>query len=164
MPAASCCFAQYHYPKYVKKALTNILARKVVNYGPDAKGKIHVEREWKVTSSSTSPFANLSQRVFDFDPGNCNKVTGRFGLDTPDWPGCVPPYRDYHHFTGSDKPWMGLPNRNVWVLNRTAFSSTQLWWQMVRKLKEEDGIDITQFGFMLEKASGKNKKGGKGNV
>lgn len=154
-------FEQYHYPKYVKKALTNIFSRKIVNFGADANGTVYAERVWMTPSLNASLFANVSQRVFDFDPGNCNKVTGRYGIDAPDWPGCVPPYSDYHHFTGGDKPWKSPPPRNVWVLNRAAFSSNQMWWQMIREMKVEDGIDITKFGLMVENPSaGKKKKEG----
>lgn len=149
---------QYHYPKYIQKSLTNIFARKIVNFGADENGNIRVEREWNTTSPETSLFANVSQTMFQYYPGNCHKVTGKFGPDSPDWPGCVPPYNHYHHFTGGDKPWLDPPSRNVWVKNRTAFSSTQLWWQMIREIRDNDGVDVSILGLKLNITMAKKRK------
>jgi hypothetical protein len=158
----------YHFPKYVKKELTNIFSRKIVNYAYLPNGTVHVAQEWMVTQQFESPFHN--QTTFHpypwLIPSNCDRMTAR----RPDlkWPGCVPPYNHYQHFTGGDKPWRNAPLDHVWKeeYNRTKAlkvnSGLELWWRTIRELDKDRMITvgISNMGLQLDESSVKgNKKG-----
>ena len=140
----------YHYPKYVRKQMTQVLARKVVNYGPaSTPAGVTVVQQWNITSRHDSPFVPHSQRHVSFQPSNCKRMTGQ---SKRPWPGCLPPYSDWSHFTGKAKPWnQNPPPSSFWQLeSRTsAPSDMELWWRTFRDLYLEDGIDITDMGISL---------------
>jgi len=143
----------------MKKELTNIFSRKVVNYAALPNGTIYVEDEWHVAEMSESPFYN--QTTFHpypwLIPSNCDRITAR--RPDPNWPGCVPPYNHYHHFTGGDKPWKkGPPPAHLWKedYNRSTApevkSSNELWWRTLREL-DQDGmitVGISNMGLPLD--------------
>ena len=143
----------------MKKQLTNIFSRKVVNYGATTDGTIHVEHEWIVANESKSPFYNqTSFRPYPWlVPSNCDRITAR--RPDPGWPGCVPPYSHYHHFTGGDKPWKKppppgtLPGGGMKESKRTTkiTSGVQLWWQTLQELDHEGKITvgISNMGLIL---------------
>ena len=169
----------------MKKRLTNIFARKVVNYGAVVEHhnrsalKVFVEDQWNVTSRETSPFCNRSKRQVTFFPENCGRMTVK---TYKPWPGCVPPYSDLSHFTGKhSKPWAQGPPAHIWKEPQTMQGSTnqnesgdtgadredlsprtasELWWMTLRDLQREDGINITEMGLNLkvQKTTGKRKK------
>lgn len=131
----------YHYCKYVIQDCTQILARKVFNFGRSPiNGSTIVERDWIVSSKRSSPFWNRTKRAYDFFPGDCGHMTGY--SDSPkDWPGCLSPYVDFNHFTGRSKPWKEtkrLPKKK-----RVPHSSTHLWWHTFMELRDDEGLNIS---------------------
>lgn len=133
----------YHFPKYVRRSMTQILARKIVSFGLGPNGTTAVTKHWKVTSREDIPFVSMSKQQYPFGPRNCRKIIGKENRDRSH-PGCVPPYSDYHHFTSSTKPWeRGMPVNLTLPKNRFK-SSHHLWWQTLLELQEMDGANLTR--------------------
>ena len=139
----------YHYPKFEQQQLTQLLARQIVNFGRDpSSGRTVKTQVWNVTSVWDSPLGRLSKRRYKFTPRNCNKHTNQRGKD---WPGCVPPYSDFCHFTGGDKPWKSgtlaywrlkmepRPGRNGTLIHRQLANPSYLWWKIAFALEAEFG-------------------------
>ena len=124
----------YYYPKYLQKSMTQIMSRKIINYGPGPNNTVVVEKEWDIKNRrKNSPLWKYSKNQYDFERPDCKRVT--VGL-------CVPPYNDHAHFMGKDlKPWKNLPFSRQDLWDTTAkLTATRLWWQTVGRLKE-DGIN-----------------------
>jgi hypothetical protein len=132
----------YHYTKYIQRNVTQILSRKIVNYGPNG-----VERVWKIQSPNDSPFWKYSNNKsrnynnFNFVPSECGFMTGQSG--GAGWPGCLPPYSDLAHL--DRKPWKEEPpNINIsGGGTKEPQSDAELWWHMLQKLREDDGINTS---------------------
>ena len=144
----------YHYCKYALKDRTQILARKVINFGPviqtpSAKGNkasiVKIEQQWNVTSITTSPFVDVAPpKAFGLTPNNCATLTSS---SSPGWPGCVPPYRDFRHYTGRSKPWK--QDRPATTRRRTPTSSDHVWWHTLVELRDEEGLNASSLGIRL---------------
>jgi signal peptidase I len=135
----------YYFCKYVAKSCTHILSRKIYNFGPGPNGTTAIEKMWKVGSLQDSPMAPLSKRHYSFLPRNCHKFAGA-GRNNG-YPGCVPPWSDFHHFVGSGKPW--LSSFDALKSKEEPKSSDALWWHELLALEHEYGVNVTSFGFNI---------------
>ena len=142
----------YYFSKYVQGKMTQILARKIVNFDFEPVFKtLNITRQWKVEKSEQGPFARFVNRTrYPFVANNCNRWTRNH---------CVPPYSDHAHFTMSDKPWSYAHNLNqVSFMMEKATSSNgskiffsdpttvvEMWWQILFELLYTDGINISYY-------------------
>lgn len=137
----------YHYCKYVLKDCTQILARKVINFGPSTNNNATevpttmtlIKQQWNITSTRNSFWTNVAPKdAYDFMPDACARLTSS---SSPNWPGCLPPYRHFRHFTGGSKPWQQKAPK---ILRRREAHSTQyLWWHTLVELRTEEGLNNT---------------------
>lgn len=136
----------YYYCKYVLKDCTQILARRIINFSGGAGDFVSVEQEWNVTSLQTSPFTKkvAPTKVYSFSSGNCGYVTS---YTSPNWPGCVPPYRDFQHYTGRSKPWQ--QDGPVTTRKRDPATTDHLWWYTLVELRDEEGLNVSVLGIPL---------------
>ncbi|CAB9507973.1 Glycosyl transferase family 8 [Seminavis robusta] len=128
----------YSYPKYNLQSMTQILSRKIINFGPGPNGTTVIEKVMNVTSVKSSPFSKLSKPQFAFSPSSCMMFTYKYA---PGWPGCVPPYADHSHFSGKKKPWKYRKPKDLWE-DAKPRNDFYLWWRTLDKL-QQDGINIT---------------------
>jgi hypothetical protein len=135
----------YYFCKYVSKSCTHILSRKIYNFGPGPNGTTAIEKMWKVASPKDSPMATLSKRHYSFFPRSCGKFAG--ASRNTGYPGCVPPWSDFHHFTGRGKPWM--KSFDALKSKEKPTNSEVLWWHELFALAHEHGVNITSFGFNI---------------
>jgi hypothetical protein len=136
----------YHYCKYVLQECTQILARRIINFGsPPEKETVFIERQWNVTSLSTSPLTKVAPKnAYNFSPGNCGLVTS---YASPHWPGCVPPYRDFRHYTGRSKPWQ--QDSLATTTKRDPTTIDHLWWNTLVELRDVEGLNVSVLGIPL---------------
>ena len=141
----------YYFSKYVQGKMTQILARKIVNFDFEPALKVlDITRQWKVERSTQGPFAQFINKTrYPFVANNCKRWTRNY---------CVPPYSDHAHFTMSDKPWSCEHNlKQVRLMMETATSSNaseiafaapttavEMWWQILFELYK-DGINISYY-------------------
>ena len=123
----------YDYPKYLQKSLTQILSRKIFNFGPGPNNTVVVEKNWNTKRIKNSPLYKHSNSMFKFERPGCARVSRGH---------CVPPYRDHAHFMNNMKPWLKPQLTDLWN-NTKPLTAKRLWWQTVAKLQMEDGINIT---------------------
>ena len=142
----------YFFSKYVQGKMTQILARKIVNFDFEPVSKIlDTTRQWNVERSTQGPFAPFVNRTrYPFVANNCIRWTRNH---------CVPPYSDHAHFTMSDKPWSYEHNlEQVRFMMEKAISANaskiflghpttavELWWQILFELMYIDGINISYY-------------------
>mmetsp|Transcript_8956 Transcript_8956/g.25174 ORF Transcript_8956/g.25174 Transcript_8956/m.25174 type:complete len:290 (-) Transcript_8956:184-1053(-) len=142
----------YHFPKYVQGKLTQILARKIVNYDYDPRIRVlNATKTWNVGSISESPLtSHMNKTRYQFLPKNCKRWTRNH---------CVPPYSDHAHFTMMDKPWKydhNLEELDV-MMRRTRLTNSnivaflppktavELWWQTLFELRQYEGINVSYY-------------------
>jgi hypothetical protein len=111
-----------------------------MNFGPNGA----VEKVWKIQSPNDNPFwkySKKSSQIYNnnFVPSECGFMTGQSG--GAGWPGCLPPYSDLAHL--DHKPWKEEPPNNIGGGKKEPQSDTELWWHMLQKLREEDGINTS---------------------
>ncbi len=132
----------YHYCKYVLKECTQILARKIINFGS---GSTLIEKQWNVTSLHTSPLTDVApSEAYIFSSSNCGTLTAYW---CPGWPGCVPPYKDFRHYTGRSKPWK--QDHPATTRKQEPRSNDHLWWQTLVELRDEEGLNMSALGIPL---------------
>ncbi|CAB9516110.1 expressed unknown protein [Seminavis robusta] len=133
----------YHMTKYVMQNVTQILSRKIINFGrAPNNGSTIEEKVITVTSRWDSPLKEYSKPSYKTGPSLCKKWTGNHHA-TEKWPGCVPPYSDFDHYSGKTKFWHKPVPEDVWDdMPRQPKSMIHLWYQLLYKLKKEDGLDI----------------------
>ncbi|CAB9523467.1 Glycogenin [Seminavis robusta] len=131
----------YHMTKYEIQNVTQLFARKIVHWGKAPNnGTTIAEQVIPVTSRLQSPLVNYSKVQYNIFPSECGKWTGK---RKGNWPGCVPPYSDFEHFSGKGKAWTMKVPEDIWDDMDTQPKSTRhLWWQVLYQLKVEDGLDI----------------------
>lgn len=143
----------YHYCKYVLKDCTQILARKVVNFGPTSPSKNTtfnnsndkqattsrtIEEQWNITSIKKNVWTDVApKKAYGFTPSNCGRLTSS---SSPDWPGCGQPYWDFRHFTGRSKPWKDGKNKKM-AWQPKATSTDHLWWNTFLELQTVEGLN-----------------------
>ncbi|CAB9516111.1 expressed unknown protein [Seminavis robusta] len=146
----------YHLTKYVMQNVTQIFSRKIVNWGRASNGSTIEEKVIPVTSRQDSPLRNYSTSPYKIDPWFCKKWTGFHAKDKEKmpWPGCVPPYSDFDHYSGTRKVWHIPVPDDVWDdMPNQPKTTMHLWYQLLYKLKEEDGLDIQPLLQAIDKAA-----------
>ena len=152
----------YHFAKYVQGKLTQILARKIVNFDFEPAAKIlNITRQWHIEKSASGPLSPYVNKTrYPFVANNCRRWTRNH---------CVPPYSDHAHFTMSDKPWSYEHNlKQVRSMMETANSSNaskiafaapktavEMWWQILLELFHKDGINISYYVSEAHQYTGK---------
>lgn len=135
----------YHLCKYVLKDCTQILARKIINFGPFNDTGIITEKQWNVTTTKSSPLVTVApKQAYNFLPSMCGYWTSS---QSPHWPGCVVPYRDFRHFTGRSKPWK--QDRPAANRKRDPRTTNHLWWYTLVELRDEEGLNASAIGVPL---------------
>ena len=126
------------------KSLTQIMGRRIVNYGSAPNGTVVVEKMWmKIKKSARSPLWNYtlaSPSPYTFERAGCAMQVKRGGF-------CPPPYSDHSHFLGGGKPWYHLPpfflsSNNSSVIPAEPSSSEELWWLTLLEIRRDHGIDM----------------------
>ena len=120
----------YYYAKYVRQNVTLVLANRAQKWQTGPGGEPLMVEEIVNPFAKDSPIPPYAMTIKAMQ---CSKWTrGK---------GCPPPYRDFMHFSGQEKPWVAGPPRD---LHRDGISTPQrLWWKTLVGLNEElqMGID-----------------------
>ena len=160
----------YYWTKYRLKSLTQILSKKILNFGPGPNGDVIVERQWNINQRHESPMYKYSKDVlYPFEMAySCIRFTtgqkyskkgSRFTaqlMDDKSLEDCNPPYSDYEHFSGGRAVWFYRPPSNVLapLTNRLMSGTGHLWWKTLVSLQKEDGINLTTIRTALETNTG----------
>ena len=117
----------YHWTKYVKKRVTIVVGNSVKSYRADENGEVHLLRN----QSGPELFKNITKIC------NVRPIHRSNGGKLPS----IVPYRDFHHFRESYKPWIKK--------NKHDRGPEKLWFSVLRELNEkyEFGIDVENIGF-----------------
>ena len=119
--------------------MTQILARKIVNFGAGKNGTV-VEKIWKAKRREDSPLFNFSMAPkYSFEvPLACSRFTKR---EVRGWLDCNPPYSDHEHFSAGSAVWFEDPPRDIPAIEAPR-STRDLWWQTFGSLRDNDRVDL----------------------
>lgn len=127
----------YHYTRFIRRNVTQVLANRLIHYGPGPNGTTIIERIDKV-NQKRNPFKGNTTRPFAFPGPTCRKQGS-----------CLAgPYGDTAHFMGkrdiAAKPWMTSNPEQYRRGDRLPRSAMHLWWKTLFELEDRLGFNYTR--------------------
>jgi hypothetical protein len=126
----------YHYTRFMRQNATQILAKRLIHYGPGPNGTNVIERIDN-SSKGNNPFRNATKRPFNFVNPTCQKMRM-----------CsAGPYNDVAHFMGlrdiAGKPWMASNPAKYLRSSGPPKHAMHLWWKTLSELEDRLGFNYT---------------------
>ena len=123
-----CAFSDqgllFHFTKYVKKSVTIGMRDHLENWSPNSDGLM------KKTNDNVDL---VSLKEFSRRPA-CWPRQARAKF-------CLPPYTDFHHFTGLRKPWLSHPPEDLSDENHQQ-DGTYFWFHTLMRLSDELDMNL----------------------
>ncbi|EEC44602.1 predicted protein [Phaeodactylum tricornutum CCAP 1055/1] len=131
----------YYFLKYAQQDVTLVIGERVENWVPGT-----VDGQPQMAANLTTPFNNYTTDEARAKKSSCLVQNTAYE--------CVPPYRDFMHFSGSSKPWQGmLPRAFVLAhegLDRWEKLPTPLWPSLLWFKELIEVNDLLQLGLDVE--------------
>jgi hypothetical protein len=129
----------YYWAKYYKKSVSLIIGADIENWSSQNHDGDEVVLEQEIKNDILQSHGCVAQQ--DANDGRYAH-NARYKKYVPDRYNMYVPYRDFRHFTGSQKPWLIAPDMLYLKKFEDVRSAEQYWYFLFQQIIEHLNMDV----------------------